>query len=243
MTRPGKLGMHHRIGGTVLVGIALLVLGILLLLDTLQVLQAGALLAGWWPVIVVGAGLWWAVTGTPFAGTTTAVVGGLLLAVTQDLVSVSVGRLVLPGLALIVGSALLQAGLRLRTGLVDTRADTRARSPSGRNESETTGDDHHAFSPAGPVATAVFGDARLNVAGKPTGSEGEVVDICATAVFGNVRVQIPAGWRVEDRITKLLGSVTVPKTQPPDPASPLAVLNGAAIFGDVQVSYGNLEED
>ena len=210
-------GGRVRLDGAVPFGLGLIVLGALLALDNLEVVDAGALLAGWWPVAVLAAGLWWLVTGAPVLGGLAIVAGGLLLASTLELVDVAFARLVFPGLLVLVGGALLQAGIRVR---------------SARLEVADTG------TVAGPAATAVFGDARLVVG--EGGDDPRRVVATATAVLGDVTVEVPVGWRIEDRITRILGDVTLPRAQPTPPDPPVVVVHGVVLLGDVRVRYVDL---
>lgn len=227
------------IDGAVPFGLALIVLGVLLALDNLEVVDASDLLAGWWPLAVVAAGIWWSVTGSLVSGLATVTVGGMLLVATLGVVELPLGRLVFPGILVIVGGALLQAGVRLRVA----QADVDDSPPAGTGRAVTAGGDPPTAGDrllAGPTATAVFGDARLVV-----GDDGRDIDrlvVTTTAVFGDVRVEVPSGWRLEDRITRLLGDVTLPREQPSYPESPVVVLHGLVALGDVRVRYAELLE-
>lgn len=231
----------RRVDGAVPFGLALIVLGVLLALDNLEVVDASDLLAGWWPVAVIAAGAWWAVTGAPVSGLATAAVGGLLLAVTLDVVDLPLARLILPGILLVVGGSLLQSGLRLRAAqdaAAAARDGTLGRGPAGSGSG--CGGSTRERRLAGPSATAVFGDARLVL-----GDEGHDTDrllVTATAVFGDVRVEVPSGWRLEDHLTRLLGDVTLPAAQPTYPEAPVVVLYGLVALGDVRVRYAEFEE-
>jgi len=219
-SEPPPKGLRSRIDGAVPFGLALIVLGVLLALDNLELVDASELLAGWWPVAVLLVGVWWAVTGAPVSGLFVAVVGGLLLVSTLELVDIPIGSLIFPGILVVVGGAMLQAGMRVRAAHIEV-ADL----PGAAGDLGTEA----------LVATAVFGDARLIV-----GDDGVDTDrlvVSATSVFGDVRVDVPAGWRLENRITKLLGDVTLPREQPSYPESPVVVLHGLVLFGDVRVRY------
>ena len=213
------------VDGAVPFGLALIVLGVLLALDNLEVVDASDLLAGWWPLALIAIGVWWLATGSPVSGLFVALVGGLLLLATLELVEVALGSLVFPGILVVVGGAMLQAGRRVRAAHLEIGE---ASPVVGEQRTQ------------GPTATAVFGDARLIV-----GDDGVDTDrmvVTATSVFGDVRVEVPAGWRLENRITKLLGDVTLPREQPSYPESPVVVLHGLVVFGDIQVRYAELAE-
>ncbi len=224
--------MSTRIGGAAPFGLALIALGVVLILDNLEVVDATGLLAGWWPVAVVAAGLWWVFTDSTVTGVVVAVVGGLLLVSTLDLVEVTVGALILPGLLLVVGGAFVQAGARIRGAEVAMAGSAAILGGTGG----TNGGRHVRAN----VATAVFGDARLAVS--DGGTDRERLLVTATAVFGDVRVEVPAGWRIEDHLTRVLGDVTIPTDQPSYPESPLIALHGLVLLGDVHVHYVDLAE-
>ena len=215
------------VSGAVPLGLALIVVGVLLTLDNLAVLDAADLLAGWWPVAVIVAGLWWLVTGSTLTGLIVSAVGLLLLATTQDLVEANVGRLIFPVLLVVVGGGLLQAGWRVRTARIAAVGITSAAGAVG-GRAAAEGD-----APAERSATAVFGDARIAV--HDDGTEHGTVLVTATAVFGDVKVEVPPGWRVVDRVGRVFGDVSVPREQPDDPNAPVVEVHGMVVFGDVSV--------
>ncbi|MFU8839591.1 MAG: LiaF transmembrane domain-containing protein [Nitriliruptoraceae bacterium] len=226
MPRSPRPGPTRRLDGTVGFGLILITIGVVLTLDNLDVVSASELLAGWWPVVVVAAGLWAALTGGPVVGVLLAAVGGLLLLSTQELVSAGVGRLVVPGVLVVLGGTLLQAGRRVRSAQV-TLVDALGRAPA---EGDGSG-----AGPA-PAATAIFGDARL-VVDDVVPAGGRVV-VSATSVLGDVRVEVPAGWRLDDRITRVLGDVRLPadgRGARRDDA-PVVELHGVVLLGDVKVT-------
>ena len=227
MTREERDRRRGRINGAVPFGLALIAVGVILMLDNLDLVDAAELFAGWWPVALIVAGLWWSVTGAPLSGSFVAAVGVLLLATTQDVVDVELGNLIFPALLVIVGGALLQAGWKVRSARVSMA-------------SVAAGLQRPAASQGEPSATAVFGDARLIVT-----DDGADLDrrlVTATAMFGDVSIEVPAGWRVVDNLTRVLGEVSIPRDQPDYPESPTVEVHGLCIFGDVTVRYVDLTE-
>ena len=214
-----------RLAGAVPFGLVLIALGVVLLLDNLDVVDATDLLAGWWPVAVIGAGVWWLAAGARWAGLAIVVVGLLLLATTLDLVDADAGNLVFPVVSLVLGGALLNAGARVRA----------ARGADGRPvDVFAWGHDDAGGWPTGDLAaTAVFGDARL-VVGADVG-DGRVT-VTVRSMFGDVRVEAPHGWRIVDHTTRVLGDVELPRDRPTAPDAPVVELHGLALLGDVRVS-------
>ncbi len=225
MPPPPRPDATRRLDGTVGFGLVLITIGVVLTLDNLDIVSASELLAGWWPVVVVAVGLWAAVTGSAVLGVLVAAVGGLLLLSTQEVVTVGVGRLVVPGVLVVVGGTLLQAGRRVRTAQV-TLVDALGRS-AAEGVAGATG-------PA-PAATAIFGDARL-VVDDVVPAGGRVL-VSATSVLGDVRIEVPAGWRLEDHVTRVLGDVRLPASSAPrSDDAPVVELHGVVLLGDVRVT-------
>jgi hypothetical protein len=218
-------GTPRRLDGTVGFGLVLITVGVVLTLDNLDIVSASELLAGWWPVAVIAVGLWVALRGSAIVGVLMAAVGGLLLLSTQEVVTASVGRLVGAGVLVVLGGTLLQAGRRVHAAqlaLVHSLDRSAAAARDG------------ADAPT-PAATAIFGDARM-VVDDAVPEAGRVL-VSATSVLGDVRIEVPAGWPVEDHITRILGDVRLPaRTTPPGPGVPVVELHGVALLGDVRVT-------
>lgn len=94
--------------------------------------------------------------------------------------------------------------------------------------------------PAQTVAAAVFGSVTIDLR-EAVLSQREVV-IVANAVFGSIEIKVPHGVVVRDEGTAVFGSRSgsdrgaagdVPLT----PDSPVVVLRGMALFGEVSVRY------
>lgn len=142
--------------------------------------------------MVIGLGAWWLLTARRWAGLLAIGLGALLLAGMHDVVEVGVGNLTLPAILITIGAAGLAAGARLRAA-----ADGPA--PSGR----------HAEWGTSPIATAIFGDARVSVAD----DGGERAAATAVSVFGDVRTPGPPTDTVEGRVrvraTAVFGDVRI----------------------------------
>jgi hypothetical protein len=216
------------LNGSVQAGLALIVIGGALLADNLGWLDAGALLRGWWPALVILAGISWAVSGSRGVGLAAILIGGLLLANVQGVIDADIGRLVFPSILVLIGVALLNASAKVRSA---RGADGNPlRFAAVRSDAGGPG------WPAGDLAaTAVFGDSRLVV------SDGDVeldrATVTALSIFGEIKVDVPAGWRVEDHTTAIFGDVKVPRDQPTYAEAPVVELHGLVLFGDAKVRY------
>ena len=212
-TRSALLG---RLNSSVALGLLLIGLGILLLLDRMEALDAGALAADWWPLLIVAVGAWMVLTSSRLAGMLAIVIGLLVLGATHNLVEADLVGLIWPAVLIVIGGGAVTAGARMR-GV--TRAHPRSAAAGTRH--------------AVPTATAVFGDARLTLS--DDGSERAAVT--ALSVFGDVLVSVPSGWRVVDRTTTLFGDIRIPPDQPAYPEAPVVEVHGMVLFGDTRVRY------
>ncbi|GGI03617.1 LiaF transmembrane domain-containing protein [Egicoccus halophilus] len=218
-----------RVQPTLVLGLLLIAAGGVLLLDRMGHLDAWALVADWWPVSLIGLGLWWLlVDRARIAGGVTIVVGALVLAMVRGVVDLSLANLIAPIVLAGIGIGALSSGARLRRAVAV---------PAGGPASTSVPTAQERWQRA-PTATAVFGDARIAI-GDVDGADHAVVT--AVSVFGDVEVAVPAGWRVVDRTTALLGTVRIPRDQPTYAEAPVVELHGLAIFGDAKVRY--LDDD
>lgn len=206
---------RSRLNSSVALGLLLILVGGVLLLDRGGLVDAGALASDWWPLLFVAAGLWMTLTTSRLAGALLVAIGLLVLTAAHDLVEADVLGLIWPAILVAIGAGILVAGARMR-GLTGTW---------------TAADRAGWHGP--PTATAVFGDARLNLA--DDGSDRTAVT--TLAVFGDVLVSVPAGWRVVDRTTTLFGEIKIPHDQPTYPEAPVVEIHGMTLFGDTRVRY------
>jgi hypothetical protein len=94
--------------------------------------------------------------------------------------------------------------------------------------------------PAETVAAAVFGQITIDLR-EAVLSQREVV-IVANAVFGQVTIRVPHGVVVRDEGTAVFGSRSGSDSGragdfPITPDSPVVVVRGVALFGEVSVTY------
>ena len=218
--------------GRALLGVAFVSLGTLLLLQQTGTLDAGRVIADWWPVLLLVAATLelLARPPRPVAASVLGAIGLVLLAGTTDLVPGSVLALVWP-----LGIILLGAWLLLRRGPVavggasdDAVVDATVLF-SGRRIVGT--------SPRfrGGSVTAVFGGIELDLTGAEI-PDGAVLD--AVAVFGGVELTVPLGWRVVVDGPAIFGGHENNVPAPADAAAPTLRVRATAIFGGVEVGAG-----
>jgi hypothetical protein len=83
-------------------------------------------------------------------------------------------------------------------------------------------------------AVAVFGDTTLDM--RQAITPGAEIAVRAVAGFGDVRVMVPAGSRVEISGLALFGSKRSEVTGDPAAGGPVVRVKAWALFGDVKVA-------
>ena len=220
--------------GRMLLGLVVVSLGVLFLLDTAGVLDAGTAIGRWWPLVIVAAGLLTLLERPPavLRGTIITAVGGLLLLLSTDVLDESAWNYVWPALFILAGLAILLrwSGRRVAGG---EGADEVIRTTA-------------VFSGANPVSaapqfrgawlTAIFGGITLDLRGARP-AEGASVN--ATAAFGGIDVLVPRGWRISVRSTPIFGGVD-DKTDHAEPLpedAPALHVDAVCLFGGVGIKH------
>lgn len=221
--------------GAAQIGLILIVVGGVLLADNLDWLDAGVLFREWWPGLVILAGISWFASGSRGMGTAAILIGGLLLANAHDLVDADIGSLVFPSVLVLLGAMLLNASAKVRTARGADGTPLRFATIGSSGGARDSGGGDRSWAAGDLAATAVFGDTRLVVSDGDVGLERATVT--ALSVFGDVKVDVPAGWRVENHTTAVFGDVRIPQDQPTYAEAPVVELHGLVLFGDAKVRY------
>lgn len=216
-----------------LVGSGFVAVGTLVLLDQQEVVDAGSVIADWWPaLILLGAGL--ELLSRPprwISATVFGVLGVVLLGVTTEVLTGSALAVLWP-----VGIIGLGLWLLLRrpgaTGRASASRDQTIEVIamfSGQRVANTAREFH------GGSATAVFGGVEVDLADATI--EGEAV-LDTVALFGGVEVFVPNGWRVVLDGPAVFGANESHVPTPTDPGAPTLRVRATAIFGGVEVKVG-----
>ncbi|MDP9495537.1 MAG: cell wall-active antibiotics response protein [Actinomycetota bacterium] len=210
-------------------GSVVVAVGVLLLLDNAGVLDAGNAFSTYWPVLVIGAGLF-AFLSNPGhwqIPLIVVVVGTALLLRTLDVVdSLSV---VIPALLILIGVFVMFG--RGRPGQEVTNSD---RISSFNIFSGTEIASHSAEFKGGNVG-AIFGGAEIDLHDAKL-APGALLDV--VAVFGGVEVSVPQGWQVVTRGFPIFGgfeNVTAKERTGAD--APMLQVNATILFGGVEIKH------
>jgi hypothetical protein len=212
-----------------LFGTGVIALGTLLFLDYAEVLDAGEVIASWWPVVLIAAGLL-ALTANPRHWIGPALItglGGVLLLRTTDVVDtlevVGPAFLVLLGVIVIFGKGFTQRSVASqdRISSFNVFSGSELASKSDHFEGGTIG--------------ALFGGAEVDLRdAKP--APGAELDVFVA--FGGAEIKVPQGWNVVTHGMPIFGgfdNVTARETV--SVGAPTLDVNATVIFGGLEVKH------
>jgi predicted membrane protein len=215
------------------VGIIVIVVGVLMTLDNLQVLDAGRYLR-FWPAALIALGLIKVLNsrdgmGGSFGGFVFVVIGTWLLLEETALVRVSFWDM-WPALIVFFGLFLVWQGLTgppPQSALKDSNTLMCATALLG---GVSRGNNSSTF--RGGELTALMGGCEIDL--RHASIDGEAV-IDVLALWGGIEIRVPPDWTVVSRITPILGGVD-DKTRPPQGASRhCLVLRGFVVMAGVEI--------
>ncbi len=202
------------VSGLVLVGGLLVLLGLVRALVVFGFLPdaVAAFVGTWWPLLVVGAGVWSMLSGRRITGASLTAAGALLLMIT----AVPAG-MTAPVLLIGVGALLLWGSFGGRRWLLGSAVavfdDVRA---GDRGEAAA-----HSY-------VALFGESS----GRLDPNVGNGLVECL-AVFGDIEVTVPADVALELTEVAVFGEVRAP-APPTAPVTSWVQGRATAVFGDVR---------
>jgi LiaF transmembrane domain/Cell wall-active antibiotics response LiaF, C-terminal len=219
--------------GRTLLGLVVLTVGVLYLLDSMGVLDAGEVVGRWWPAAIVAAGLLQLAErrGSSVGPLIVTGAGALLLLDSTNAIEGNAWNYVWPLAIVAVGAGILLGRPRavIPTGAAtdDTVTATGVfGEPKIRTQSKQF---RHAS------LTAFFGGVTLDLRDALPDPSGAT--ITATVAFGGIHVLVPRGWRIVVNGTPIFGGIA-DKTEPVTalaPEAPALQVNGLALFGGIEI--------
>jgi predicted membrane protein len=187
-------------GGRLLFGTLVAALGIVFLLDSAGLVDAGDVIAGWWPIAIVALGVFQMTANrrTRRSAVVLIVVGFGLLAVTSGVLGSDAWKYLWPATLVLIGLWIL-LGWGKRYGLRpsdDEEVDGIAVLGSARLATRS-----QTFRRAS--LTSILGGVTLDLTEALPVAGGANVSI--TAILGGASVLVPRGWLVEIRGLPLMG--------------------------------------
>lgn len=219
--------------GRLLLGVGLLLLGGLLLLDQLELVDAGEVLATFWPLILIAIGILQFITNPQhwFPPTFLILLGLMFLAVQLDVVSGDAWGAFWAGILVMAGIWIL-LGVGPRRGH-DVRDDATVYSFvafSGRDLASRSS----AFE--GGSITTLFGGTEVDLE-QATMAGGQATVSVLTA-FGGTSIVVPRGWYVRINGLPLFGGWSNgTRKEPVAPDAPRLDVNATVMFGGLDVDY------
>lgn len=210
-------------------GALIVVVGGLLLLESLDVLDAGDVIAQWWPLTLVAGGLLSLVNNRRHWMVPALLVGGggaLLLSTTGVVDSLSV---IFPILIILVGLLFL-FGRGFGSG--PSQTGDSVSSFNLFSGSELTSQSQ---SFVGGRIGAMFGGAELDLINARLGDDA-TIDVFVA--FGGIEITVPRGWSVEIRGFPIFGgyeNATARDDLPPD--APKLNVDATVLFGGLEIKH------
>ena len=221
--------------GRLLLGLAVVTLGVLFLLDSADVLDAGRAIDRWWPVLIVAAGVLTLVERPPaiVRGTLLTGAGIVLLLFSTDVLEEQAWDYIWPTLLILAG-VLIVARWHGRTIARAAGEENVVRSTAifgGPNLVCTA----QRFQ--GAWLTAIFGGITLDLRGARPAPEGASIN--ATVAFGGIDILVPKGWRISVRSTPIFGGLDdkTDHSRAPAAEAPALHIDAVAVFGGVNIKH------
>lgn len=215
-----------------ILGLAIVVLGSLLLLDNLNLIEADPVYRYFFPGVLLAVGLSVLVQGSIWGWVW--IVGGLwMLGERLELIELNFFQLFLPAVLLLVGGALVYRTF--------ARPQTTAPAPGDpasyvRAFAVMSGNERRGIASTfrGGDLAAFMGGVTLDLRQAKMTPEGAIVD--AFAFWGGIEIKVPETWQVRGEVIPLMGGFE-DKTRPKAGAvEGTLVIRGFAIMGGVEVS-------
>lgn len=210
-------------------GSLVVAIGVLLLLDNSDVLDAGDVVSTWWPIVVIAAGLLTFLSNPRHwqIPLILGVVGTALLLRTLGVVDSL--DLVLPALLILIGVFVMFGRARPGREVSDTDRINSFNVFSGTEIAS-----HSAEFKGGNVG-AIFGGAEIDLHDARL-APGATLDVFTA--FGGVEISVPEAWQVVTRGFPIFGgfeNVTAKERVGPD--APTLEVHATILFGGVEIKH------
>ena len=211
-------------------GLILLTLGLVFLLDNLDLVESGAILR-FWPAILLVAGLKMLVDardrGSAVSGTLLAAVGALLVLDALYLIDVNLWDF--------WPVVLVALGVRVLMNAMSGSDDAAAAADSEESASAFLGSVERRNRSAdfrGGSASAFMGAVNFDLREADIAGERAVINVFA--MMGGLEIRVPEEWTVEVGVTSIMGGVE-DKTRGAAVTPKRLVLKGTVIMGGIEI--------
>ncbi|MDX2776241.1 DUF5668 domain-containing protein [Streptomyces caniscabiei] len=212
-----------------IVGVAIIGMGVLALLNALNITNFNYLFSTWWPLLVVLAGMLMFINHPrQFVWPLVVVFFGALLQLRElNLISFNVWSLVWPVIIIAFGVSVLINRSASHKNVHKKDLDD-ANALLGGNSIKNESKDYK-----GGSASAIMGGVEIDLRDAIIKSEAT---LNVFAFWGGVTLKVPEGWTVKSKITPVAGGVDI-KTKPAGKDAPVLYLAGDVIMSGVEVKH------
>jgi hypothetical protein len=210
-------------------GIIIVAVGAVLLLDNLDVLDAGEIIGDWWPAAIIAGGALSFVANPRHWVVPLILVGGGALVLLRTTGVIDTIDVLLPAVLIILGLLVLFGrGLGSRSGTTEDRVNTFNLFSGSEIASNST-------SFTGGRIGAIFGGAEIDLRHARLAPDAEL-DVFAA--FGGVEIAVPEDWRVEINGFPLFGGFENATAKQPLPdEAPRPRIDATVLFGGIEVRH------
>ncbi len=218
--------------GSIILGLAVLIAGLLLTLDNFDVVDASEYFH-LWPVILILVGLSHLarpeVSRRVGAGLVWIAIGTVLLLDNLGLITFDVWDL-WPLVLVFAGLSILSRGFRRgrRRSLDDASSTFSATAVMGADIRRITAEDFR-----GGDATAIMGGCEIDLRG--AGSAGGPAEIDCFAMWGGIEIWVPEDWEVQMNVTALLAGSEDKTRGTGEAGSKVLTIRGTALMAGIEV--------
>jgi predicted membrane protein len=222
-----------------IIGALLVVIGLFILLDNIQVLELGTFLSRWWPLLIILVGMWkLIVLGAQSLGSALLLltIGILCLLATLNVISWSDLFDVWPILLIVIGVWIL---LRPSRHLSEKFRATEGEDIDVLDAWALFGGAERQVSSSrfqGGKATALFGGIEIDLRRAQLAEGDQALDL--TVLFGGIEIRIPEDWDVWVTGSPIFGGIDdkrVAITQAEKASHARLHINAFAMFGGVEL--------
>jgi hypothetical protein len=210
-------------------GIIVVLVGSILLLDNLDVLDAGEVVSDWWPLAIVAGGVLAFVANPRHWVMPLILVGGGTFVLLRTTGTIDTVEVLLPAAVIVVGLLVLFGrGLGTQSATSDDRLNTFNLFSGSEMVSNSS-------SFRGGRIGAIFGGAEIDLT-NATLSPDAGLDVFAA--FGGVEITVPRGWRVDINGFPLFGGFenkTAKESLGED--APRLRIDATVLFGGLEVKH------
>ena len=195
----------ERLSGSALVGVLLIIIGILFLLETLNIMNLGPLFTNWWPLIPIAIGILKLKGHDKTGGAIILIAGVAFLSATLGIINWGNILRLWPLILVAIGVSII---MKARSGTLWGAKSSGATSDDIFKSSVIFGGLNRTVASEnfkGGDVTAIFGGVELDLRQAKPSPEGCQLNI--TALFGGVEITVPQDWQLAVSGTPILGAI------------------------------------